>query len=84
MSETETVSFGYEDVAANEKVARVGAVFSSVARKYDVMNDAMSVGMHRVWKDSFVPTRERLLSRANRETRGSLSPFPGWLSADLR
>lgn len=50
----ETVSFGYEDVAAEDKQGRVGAVFSSVARKYDVMNDAMSVGMHRLWKDKFV------------------------------
>jgi demethylmenaquinone methyltransferase/2-methoxy-6-polyprenyl-1,4-benzoquinol methylase len=51
---TETVSFGYEQVPEHEKVARVGAVFSGVARKYDVMNDAMSVGMHRLWKDTFV------------------------------
>jgi demethylmenaquinone methyltransferase/2-methoxy-6-polyprenyl-1,4-benzoquinol methylase len=51
---SETVSFGYEDVAAEDKESRVGAVFSSVARKYDVMNDAMSVGMHRLWKDKFV------------------------------
>jgi len=51
---SETVSFGYEDVATDEKEARVGAVFSSVARKYDVMNDAMSAGMHRLWKDKFV------------------------------
>ena len=48
------VSFGYEDIAAEDKAARVGAVFSSVAAKYDVMNDAMSVGMHRLWKDKFV------------------------------
>jgi demethylmenaquinone methyltransferase/2-methoxy-6-polyprenyl-1,4-benzoquinol methylase len=48
---SETVSFGYEEVAASEKVERVGAVFSSVAKKYDIMNDAMSVGMHRLWKD---------------------------------
>jgi len=51
---SETVSFGYEDVAPDEKTARVGAVFSSVAKKYDVMNDAMSGGMHRLWKDHFV------------------------------
>jgi demethylmenaquinone methyltransferase/2-methoxy-6-polyprenyl-1,4-benzoquinol methylase len=51
---TDTVSFGYEQVPEHEKVARVGAVFSGVARKYDVMNDAMSVGMHRLWKDKFV------------------------------
>ena len=51
---SDTVSFGYEDVAASDKTARVGAVFSSVAKKYDVMNDAMSGGMHRLWKDRFV------------------------------
>ena len=51
---SEQVSFGYEDVAADEKAERVGAVFSSVARKYDMMNDAMSGGMHRLWKDRFV------------------------------
>ena len=50
----ETVSFGYEDVDPTEKTARVGAVFSSVASKYDIMNDAMSGGMHRLWKDRFV------------------------------
>ena len=48
------VSFGYETIDADEKADRVGAVFSSVAKKYDVMNDAMSVGMHRLWKDQFV------------------------------
>jgi demethylmenaquinone methyltransferase/2-methoxy-6-polyprenyl-1,4-benzoquinol methylase len=51
---SDTVSFGYEDVAPGEKTARVGAVFSNVARKYDIMNDAMSGGMHRLWKDRFV------------------------------
>jgi len=51
---TDTVSFGYEDIAATEKTARVGQVFTSVARNYDRMNDAMSGGMHRLWKDRFV------------------------------
>lgn len=51
---SETVSFGYEDVAPAEKTRRVGAVFASVARRYDIMNDLMSAGMHRVWKDDFV------------------------------
>lgn len=51
---SETVSFGYEEVTPDEKTARVGAVFSSVAASYDVMNDAMSGGMHRLWKDRFV------------------------------
>ncbi len=51
---TDTVSFGYEDVAPAEKTARVGEVFKSVAGRYDLMNDAMSAGLHRVWKDVFV------------------------------
>ncbi|WP_271079464.1 class I SAM-dependent methyltransferase [Aurantiacibacter sp. MUD61] len=51
---SEKVSFGYEDVAPDEKTARVGGVFSNVAAKYDIMNDAMSGGMHRLWKDKFV------------------------------
>ena len=50
----DTVSFGYEDVAPDEKTRRVGGVFSSVASRYDIMNDAMSGGMHRLWKDRFV------------------------------
>lgn len=51
---TDTVSFGYEDIPATDKTARVGAVFSNVATSYDRMNDAMSAGMHRLWKDRFV------------------------------
>ena len=51
---SDQVSFGYESVDPEEKTRRVGAVFSSVAAKYDVMNDAMSAGMHRLWKDRFV------------------------------
>jgi demethylmenaquinone methyltransferase/2-methoxy-6-polyprenyl-1,4-benzoquinol methylase len=51
---TDTVSFGYEDIPADQKTARVGGVFTNVAAKYDLMNDAMSGGMHRLWKDRFV------------------------------
>jgi demethylmenaquinone methyltransferase / 2-methoxy-6-polyprenyl-1,4-benzoquinol methylase len=50
----DTVSFGYEQVSPAEKTKRVGGVFSNVARSYDIMNDAMSGGMHRLWKDQFV------------------------------
>jgi demethylmenaquinone methyltransferase / 2-methoxy-6-polyprenyl-1,4-benzoquinol methylase len=60
----DTVSFGYQDVAPDEKTARVGAVFSNVARRYDIMNDAMSGGMHRLWKDRFV---RRVKPRAGEE-----------------
>ncbi|WP_430428012.1 class I SAM-dependent methyltransferase [Parasphingorhabdus sp.] len=52
--ESKTVSFGFEEVDVSEKTGKVGAVFSSVASKYDVMNDAMSAGTHRLWKDRFV------------------------------
>jgi demethylmenaquinone methyltransferase/2-methoxy-6-polyprenyl-1,4-benzoquinol methylase len=48
------VSFGFEEVSPDEKTRRVGEVFSSVARRYDVMNDLMSGGLHRRWKDMFV------------------------------
>ena len=48
------VNFGDELVSPEEKTRRVGAVFSSVARRYDMMNDLMSGGMHRLWKDRFV------------------------------
>ena len=42
--------FGYEQVSPDEKTRRVRGVFDSVAGKYDVMNDVMSVGLHRLWK----------------------------------
>jgi len=45
-----TTHFGYETVAESEKAQRVAGVFDSVARKYDIMNDLMSFGMHRLWK----------------------------------
>jgi demethylmenaquinone methyltransferase/2-methoxy-6-polyprenyl-1,4-benzoquinol methylase len=48
------VNFGDQLVSPEEKTRRVGDVFSSVARRYDIMNDLMSGGMHRLWKDRFV------------------------------
>jgi demethylmenaquinone methyltransferase/2-methoxy-6-polyprenyl-1,4-benzoquinol methylase len=45
-----TVDFGFEKVAWSDKAARVRSVFDSVAAKYDVMNDLMSFGVHRLWK----------------------------------
>ncbi|KAF1912681.1 UbiE/COQ5 methyltransferase [Ampelomyces quisqualis] len=49
-----TTHFGFETVAEALKEQRVGAVFSSVASSYDSMNDFMSLGIHRLWKDHFV------------------------------
>jgi ubiquinone/menaquinone biosynthesis methyltransferase len=64
----EKVSFGHRDVAPDEKVGLVRAVFGSVAPNYDLMNDLMSGGLHRIWKDV-------LLDRLN--------PQPGQILADL-
>jgi demethylmenaquinone methyltransferase/2-methoxy-6-polyprenyl-1,4-benzoquinol methylase len=47
---SKTVNFGEALVSPEEKTRRVGSVFTSVARNYDVMNDLMSGGMHRAWK----------------------------------
>ena len=47
---TKTTHFGYSTVDENQKVHKVAEVFHSVASKYDVMNDLMSAGLHRVWK----------------------------------
>ncbi len=49
MSDEDT-DFGFQRVPAGEKVRRVGAVFDSVAGRYDLMNDLMSLGLHRIWK----------------------------------
>ena len=49
-----TASFGYRDVPEAEKEGLVREVFSSVAKRYDLMNDLMSGGVHRLWKDVFV------------------------------
>jgi demethylmenaquinone methyltransferase/2-methoxy-6-polyprenyl-1,4-benzoquinol methylase len=49
-----TTHFGYETVAEADKAGRVRGVFASVARRYDLMNDAMSFGVHRLWKDAML------------------------------
>ncbi|KAJ8759208.1 hypothetical protein K2173_004646 [Erythroxylum novogranatense] len=61
-------SFGFKEVQEEEKSQMVSNVFSSVASNYDLMNDLMSVGLHRLWKD-------RLVSK--------LSPFPGMKHLDV-
>lgn len=49
-----TASFGFRDVPENQKEDLVKQVFSSVAARYDLMNDLMSAGVHRIWKDAMV------------------------------
>ena len=52
------VSFGFKKVAEGLKGGLVGDVFSSVASRYDLMNDFMSLGIHRLWKDELVKNIE--------------------------
>ncbi len=63
-----TASFGFRDVPAAEKEKLVRGVFSSVARNYDLMNDLMSGGVHRLWKDAMVDW---------------LNPQPRWQCLDV-
>lgn len=61
-------SFGFKHVNEEEKARMVGDVFTSVASSYDVMNDLMSAGLHRLWKDKLV---------------SKLNPFPGMKHLDV-
>jgi demethylmenaquinone methyltransferase/2-methoxy-6-polyprenyl-1,4-benzoquinol methylase len=56
MTDPQTTHFGYRDVPEADKARLVGEVFTSVARNYDIMNDLMSFGVHRLWKRHFVAT----------------------------
>ncbi|XP_051981915.1 2-methoxy-6-polyprenyl-1,4-benzoquinol methylase, mitochondrial-like [Xyrauchen texanus] len=53
-SDGKSTHFGFETVPEEDKAERVYKVFESVAKKYDVMNDAMSLGIHRLWKDTLL------------------------------
>jgi demethylmenaquinone methyltransferase / 2-methoxy-6-polyprenyl-1,4-benzoquinol methylase len=65
-SRDETTHFGYRSVPLEEKQDRVNHVFRSVARRYDLMNDLMSAGLHRAWKDALVTTLSPPRKRAFR------------------
>ncbi|KAF2193379.1 hypothetical protein K469DRAFT_549715 [Zopfia rhizophila CBS 207.26] len=76
-----TTHFGFEKVAEALKEQRVGAVFSSVASSYDTMNDLMSLGIHRLWKDHFVrnlnPGRNPLTSLSASERGWNILDIAG-------
>jgi demethylmenaquinone methyltransferase / 2-methoxy-6-polyprenyl-1,4-benzoquinol methylase len=63
-----TASFGFREVPEDQKEGLVKEVFSSVAARYDLMNDLMSAGVHRIWKDAMVEW---------------LNPRPGWKTLDV-
>lgn len=69
MKKTDPTDFGFSQVSAAEKTQRVRAVFESVASRYDLMNDLMSAGMHRLWKRQAIALldvrpRQRILDLA--------------------
>uniref|UniRef100_A0A0G4GU51 2-methoxy-6-polyprenyl-1,4-benzoquinol methylase, mitochondrial n=1 Tax=Chromera velia CCMP2878 TaxID=1169474 RepID=A0A0G4GU51_9ALVE len=70
-SSPSSVSFGFREVSENVKESLVKGVFSSVASKYDLMNDLMSLGIHRLWKDQFIRQID-LHPSLSGEGRGSL------------
>ncbi len=53
-AQKQTTHFGFETVAEDDKAGRVQGVFNSVASKYDIMNDVMSGGIHRIWKEAMM------------------------------
>lgn len=60
----EKASFGFQEVPLTEKQHKVDEVFHNVASQYDKMNDAMSLGIHRCWKDYYVNKLGLLTTRA--------------------
>ncbi|PSN73687.1 UbiE/COQ5 methyltransferase [Corynespora cassiicola Philippines] len=76
-----TTHFGFETIAEALKEQRVASVFSSVASSYDTMNDLMSLGIHRLWKDHFVrnlnPGRNPLTSRSSDEKGWNILDIAG-------
>ena len=81
-----TTHFGFQTVDEREKARRVRGVFDSVASRYDVMNDLMSMGMHRVWKKYTVtvadvrPGHQVLDKAAEAQV---LTESGGWRGADF-
>lgn len=76
-----TTHFGFETISEALKEQRVGAVFSSVASSYDSMNDFMSLGIHRLWKDHFV--RNLNPGRNPLTTPSSPDSPQGWSILDI-
>jgi demethylmenaquinone methyltransferase/2-methoxy-6-polyprenyl-1,4-benzoquinol methylase len=76
----ETADFGYRTVERSQKSAMVREVFDSVAGKYDVMNDLMSLGVHRLWKHDFIQALDPRPTRTLLDLAGGTGDITfGWL-----
>ena len=79
---SDVTDFGYREVPKAEKTAMVRAVFDSVAPKYDVMNDLMSLGIHRLWKRIFITALDPRPNRGLLDLAGGTGDITfGWLAA---
>ena len=80
-ADPETVDFGYRRVPVEDKKPMVRAVFDSVARRYDVMNDLMSLGIHRAWKQVFLTALDPRAGRTLLDLAGGTGDVAfGWLA----
>ena len=78
---SDVTDFGYREVPKAEKTAMVRAVFDSVAPKYDVMNDLMSLGIHRLWKRIFITALDPRPNRGLLDLAGGTGDITfGWLA----
>ncbi|KAL8754728.1 MAG: hypothetical protein Q9184_005021 [Pyrenodesmia sp. 2 TL-2023] len=74
-----TTHFGFQSISSSSKASRVSSVFSSVASSYDTMNDLMSLGIHRLWKDHFV----RSINPCSPQPISTNHPRKPWLMLDV-
>lgn len=72
-----TTHFGFQSVVEEEKQSLVGKVFSNVAQNYDTMNDAMSLGIHRLWKDYFIKSMAPAPNTVLLDVAGGTGKFIG-------
>jgi demethylmenaquinone methyltransferase/2-methoxy-6-polyprenyl-1,4-benzoquinol methylase len=79
-SQQTTTHFGYREVAVEEKTGLVGEVFSSVADRYDLMNDLMSLGIHRLWKRDFISNSGIRIGQSVLDLAGGTGDIAGLLS----
>lgn len=75
-NKSEFKSFGYKDVKSEDHQNLVNSVFANVANKYDLMNDVMSLGVHRVWKTEFVNMIGHLRANSSKDNEGKLVYTP--------
>ena len=80
----EKTHFGFKEVDVNEKAEHVGDVFHSVAEEYDLMNDAMSFGMHRLWKKMLIELSELSEGSVALDIASGTADIPGLINKKFK